>query len=435
MIVKVISKEIITPSIPTPKHLNLHNLSLLDDLNSPVLMPLIFFYSLNPSLNPQINTKFPLSTMLDRLKTSLATTLTKFYPLAGRINDRNYVVCNDEGIPYVQTRVNTHLIDVVNNAEVCDLDNLLPCKPNGPSKLPLAIQVNIFECGGIAIGLCINHKISDAFSVLMFVNNWSIIARCGETNCGSYLLPCFDVAKLFPLTNDVSNKYVFKNKKSVSKRFTFDEISIRSIKSKYMIGNEKVSFGLVLLAFIYTRIVATSQSINVLPYVVSQAVNLRSKINSTAQNNCFYFGNVFLDAIAPPSVANEVKAEMFLEMVEQMRKAMMKIDSNFISKIQNGTQDLAYVTDRLDRAQRRKIAMLAFSNYSGLPVYESDFGWGKPVWVTSATLPMTKIVIFIPSQTATHVDVYVNLINEDMKTLESDHEFISFCTKNLCSKL
>ncbi|KAL9244323.1 hypothetical protein vseg_018110 [Gypsophila vaccaria] len=431
MIVKVISKEIITPSFPTPKHLNLHHLSLLDHVNYHVLMPLIFFYS----FNNKISTKLSLNSMLNRMKTSLATTLIEFYPLTGRIKDEIYVVCNDEGVPYSQSQVNRNLVDVVHKAEVCDLDKLLPCEPKGPCELLLAIQINVFECGGIAIGLCINHKVSDACSVLMFIKNWSIVVRCGGTTCGSYIRPCFDAAKLFPLTNDVSKKYAFKNEKSVSKRFTFDELSNRCLRTKYKIGNEKVSFGLVLLAFVYSRLVATnSRSIKV-PYVVSEAVNLRSKIDS-APKESFYFGNVFLDAIAEPSAtATDERAKIFREMVVQMRKAIMKIGSNFLSKIKNGTEDLAYVTDRFEKVKKREISLLAFSNYSGLPVYESDFGWGKPIWVTSATLPMTKVVIFIPSRSGTNVDVYVNLNEKDMKNLEFDQEFSSFAMKNLSPKL
>ena len=34
----------------------------------------------------------------------------------------------------------------------------------------LAIQVNIFQCSGMAIGVCISHKVADASSMVTFVN-------------------------------------------------------------------------------------------------------------------------------------------------------------------------------------------------------------------------------------------------------------------------
>ncbi|WJZ81531.1 hypothetical protein VitviT2T_001370 [Vitis vinifera] len=61
----------------------------------------------------------------------------------------------------------------------------------------LAIQVNIFKCGGIAIGVCISHKVAHALSVVMFANGWAIVA-CRDTDV---LCPRFGLAKLFPPIN------------------------------------------------------------------------------------------------------------------------------------------------------------------------------------------------------------------------------------------
>ncbi|XP_074289613.1 stemmadenine O-acetyltransferase-like [Silene latifolia] len=384
MIVEVISKEVIKPSIPTPNHLKYHNLSLFDRVNGPILMPTIFFYSINRSLNPDINT------MVTRLNESLFVTLTKFYPLAGQVTDQNHVICNDEGVPYVQTRVNRRLNKVVDKAEVRELDKLLPCKPHGPSTLILTIQVNVFECGGIAIGICMNHKVCDAFSILMFINTWSIIARGDRISESSCILPRFDGAKLFPSTNNLSK---------------------------------------------FSRIVATSKSItNNVPYEVCQAVSVRSKINYF-QEKSFYFGNLYVNAIAKPLVTTDNGSKMYREIIELIRDATKKIDSTFMVSVRDGTQDLDFVTDHFERAKKGKIVSLGFSSYGSLPLYESDFGWGKPVWVTSATLAMKNVIILIPSHFRTQVDAYVCLSEESMRNLECDQEFTLFAKKSLCSKL
>lgn len=36
--------------------------------------------------------------------------------------------------------------------------------------LVLAIQYNVFECGGIAIVVCVSHKVADGASTVNFVN-------------------------------------------------------------------------------------------------------------------------------------------------------------------------------------------------------------------------------------------------------------------------
>ena len=40
----------------------------------------------------------------------------------------------------------------------------------------LAIQVNIFDCDGIGIGLCASHKITDGITLSAFLNTWAAIA-------------------------------------------------------------------------------------------------------------------------------------------------------------------------------------------------------------------------------------------------------------------
>ncbi|KAM7484127.1 hypothetical protein LguiA_000136 [Lonicera macranthoides] len=72
------------------------------------------------------------------------------------------------------------------SAPAYELDNV--------GDLLLAIQVNIFECGGIAIGVCILHKFADAVSLIfMFINCWPATAH-GESNIVS---PHFELANLF----------------------------------------------------------------------------------------------------------------------------------------------------------------------------------------------------------------------------------------------
>ncbi|KAK9713133.1 hypothetical protein RND81_06G005400 [Saponaria officinalis] len=172
MKLKLISEEIIKPMQPTPTHLRYLKRSLFDHANGPVLMPLVFFHTKHHTLST--------STILHRLKSSLPATLSLFYPLAGRAQGKNYIDCNDDGVSYVQAELpSTNLSEIVHRADVSLLDKLLPSDDNeqgGYSKLLLAIQVNVFACGGVAIGIKMSHAICDAFSVAMFVKTWTSIA-------------------------------------------------------------------------------------------------------------------------------------------------------------------------------------------------------------------------------------------------------------------
>ncbi|KAI3955985.1 hypothetical protein MKW92_033474 [Papaver armeniacum] len=101
--VEVISKETIKPAIPTPNQLRNFNLSLLDQYLSPTYVPIILFY---PAVVAN-NTFSKHRGDLDLLKRSLSETLVHFYPMAGKLKDKNNIVvaCNDEGADFFEVKI------------------------------------------------------------------------------------------------------------------------------------------------------------------------------------------------------------------------------------------------------------------------------------------------------------------------------------------
>ncbi|KAL3509432.1 hypothetical protein ACH5RR_028833 [Cinchona calisaya] len=100
--VEIISKEFIKPYSPTKDGLKQHKLPLLDQLQVPTYIPLVFFYE-NVHSSPSFSQRSQL------LKQSLSKVLTKFYPLAGTLKDNLLVDCNDSGALYVEAQVHALL--------------------------------------------------------------------------------------------------------------------------------------------------------------------------------------------------------------------------------------------------------------------------------------------------------------------------------------
>ena len=192
--VEVISNEIIKPSSPTPEHLRHYQLSFLDQLSPKTYNPLVLFYEIDDD-DQQDESK--INEISNKIKKSLSDVLTLYYPLAGRAKNDRFVYCNDEGVSYSVGRVNStsHLSHVIKNPLPSELCNFLPFKLHELTEFVLGVQLNIFQSGGIAIGLCISHQIADALSCVMFVKTWVAIAR-GEAD--HVARPEFVSAKLFP---------------------------------------------------------------------------------------------------------------------------------------------------------------------------------------------------------------------------------------------
>ncbi|KAE8023654.1 hypothetical protein FH972_009326 [Carpinus fangiana] len=194
MEIEIISKETIRPSFPTPPHLKSYRLSLLDQLAPPIYVPILLFYSADG-----FRTNEDHITMYNRLKKSLAETLTRFYPLAGKINGDAYVELHDEAVIF---------------------------------PVPVtAVQLNVFSYGGISVGVYISHKMADGLTLAMFLNAWAETSRgVGET-----ITPCLTSTTLFPpkdMHHRITPIDLIAKEKTVTKRFVFDVISLATLKAK-----------------------------------------------------------------------------------------------------------------------------------------------------------------------------------------------------------
>lgn len=148
--IDIISKEIIKPSSPSPKSPKSHKLSLLDQKAANCYTTFILFF--------RKDTSSDLENVLDSLKVSLSKTLNHMYPLAGRVKDGISVECNCQGVDIIRANVHEDMSNVLMKMKIQVLRKLLPMNPltRSDDNVLLALQINCFVCGGIAIGVCIS---------------------------------------------------------------------------------------------------------------------------------------------------------------------------------------------------------------------------------------------------------------------------------------
>ncbi|XP_015055409.2 acylsugar acyltransferase 3-like [Solanum pennellii] len=172
-LVSLISKKIIKPSILTPPTKIPHQLSFVDQVMH-MSIPMAFFYpkigNYEPTHVPQI------------LENSLSKLLSFYYPYAGRLNkdNGNYVDCNDMGVELSHVHVHCPMSQILRqpytNSEHVVFPVEQPYAHMNEGNLATT-QVSHFDCGGIAIGGCLSHKIGDGCTTSNFFNNWGILTR------------------------------------------------------------------------------------------------------------------------------------------------------------------------------------------------------------------------------------------------------------------
>lgn len=236
----VISKELIKRSSPFIHHLQPFKLSVFDQLFPTTYSSSVLFY---PGNKTHLNT----AQISTQLKTSLSQTLSTLYPSSGRLRDNFFIDNYDAGVPCIETRVKSGLFEFLKRPvpQLASLNQFLPSQPFRDEPDPeettqVAIQVDIFSCGGMALGVCMSRKITDGPTGKTFMDMWAANAR-GSSYEKTIHPNAFQASLRFPprspstLRNylPMLEKRLFKDVgKSCVKRFVFDDTAVKALRAK-----------------------------------------------------------------------------------------------------------------------------------------------------------------------------------------------------------
>ncbi|CAK9172671.1 unnamed protein product, partial [Ilex paraguariensis] len=421
--VEIVSKEMIKPSSPTPHHLKSLKLSLLDQIAPPVYVPIILFYPL------QLGSKIDPTQKNKSLKQSLSEILTQFYPLSGRIKDDFFIDCDDTGVVYVEAQVHAQLSEVIAEPSMEELKQFLPVEPYSSTgtvkETLLAIQINFFDCGGMAIGVNMSHKIADGSSLITFMNAWASKSRGDSLNLGLD----FDIDSPFPprdLSGFIPNAVISKEK-IVTRRFVFDKSKLEILKKSACSGAESIvkdpTRVEAVSAFIWSHFMqvanANAKMDSKKIFAAVHAVNLRPKMNPPLSNHAF--GNLWSFALA---VSKPEEDKDYHDLVFKLRSAIRKINGDYVKKLQDGEEYLNYLKRSKEQFSRGDLEFCNFSSWCRFPVYEVDYGWGKPVWVCTTAMPFKNVVILMSTRDGDGIEAWVNMVEDNMAMLEHDHKLL-----------
>ncbi|CAL1383695.1 unnamed protein product [Linum trigynum] len=432
--VKTISKQTIQPSSPTPPHLKTFHLSLLDQLIPPPYAPLILFY---PNSQHGVVSS---SSRLDVLKSSLSETLTRFYPLAGTLSSDDLTIdCDDRGANFVEARADCTITRFLTQPDLLSLPNLLPVDPAGPIVEPRHVsnfQVTEFACGGIAIGICISHKMLDGAALGTFLKAWTATAAVEEEKETSRMLinPVFVAGTLFPAggshwLRDASMPMwgsFFRKGKCVTRRIVFNSPAIQSLKSR---SNSPATRVEIVSALLWKSIMAVTQK----PSVLTHMVNLRNRIDPNLCRNAL--GNLLWISSAKhdPKTEYPSGSSGLGELAGKVRESISKIDGGFVGRLMSGAEREAAMAETFDGIVEMKMKegadFVGVSSWCRLGFYGSDFGWGKPVWVSSYGLEgsvFLNLVMMADTPCGEGVEAWVTMDEEEMAAVARNEEMLEF---------
>ncbi|KAL8214417.1 hypothetical protein R6Q57_003866 [Mikania cordata] len=364
---------------------------------------------------------------INNLKKSLSLCLTQYYPFAGRflVPNASQIDCNDEGVAFLEVAHETRLDDfILENENDESIRQLLPDFDKNRSSL-IHVQLNHFTGGGVALVVSISHKVADGFTVITFINQWAKAARGG-----SPLKPIFytsptrhnDVVDL-PEPKSTNEETTHEVVKFVLKSFVFPNSKLNDLKREVLrsMGMGATSPDLtrveVLTSLLFKCAIdaATTRSRVFNSPVLYHPVNMRNKITKNDPEKAT--GNLFSPVLVRVDDSQEIALH---EVVDKLRKG--KIECKYERNVKE-----------IGEKHARLIPMLAkehvywSTSFCWFPIYDVDFGWGKPVQFKYVVEDVhVKNFIFVDTPERDGIEATVRLPKEEMMIFQQDKRLLAY---------
>ncbi|CAN1766018.1 Acyltransferase Pun1 [Linum perenne] len=416
--IEIISKQFIKPALSTPQEKSTFKLSIVDELNYVMSTPLVLFY-------PATAGKSHL------LKSSLADTLTLYYPYAGVLKSDNLIHCNDSGIEYVEARVAGTLADVVfRRPDLEFLENFLLIDDlNSARYVGAKVQTTAFACGGLAVAISLTHKIGDGASLLTFLQAWAAatVARTSSGTIPAEVHPVFAVDSVVVSSSDVDVAVP----KPPPRRFVFGSGQIERIRAMCVSEAVKRPTRVESVTAVVWRALMKVNKVKrsaAEESIMVHATNWRPKYNPPLSRNLV--GNLSGKAIctAPNGSEEDLKALVaheraaFIESNKPLSKGREQDQNDVVETIVNFANEFKALHARHD------VDLYSFSSLLTFEFHDVDFGWGKPGWVTFTNLILKQFVLFLDDVETQGFNVMVS-VSEDVAGL-LDRELVGFAESN-----
>ncbi|XP_057833148.2 hydroxycinnamoyltransferase [Cryptomeria japonica] len=452
--VKVHTISTVAPTIPTERHsMFLSNLDLLWlPINN---VQRILFYTISPENQ--------YSSIVESLKKSLSSVLVYFYPLAGRLDKgesgRPEIDCNDAGVEFLEASIDMPFSSLERDGFQYKpfFQNLVPkvhpLQDHNCSTPFLSVQVTSFEEGGICIGTTLHHVIADGNSCWHFMKSWAECSR--GLPVSNPPLHCRTVFKLenkkpIPISykphdvviNGIPGAQIYKflpddlqqnsektsaeqalelevgiqkwlghNTEPIYSTFCFTEKMIRDLKQQ-----NGTSSSFIAVAAQFWRCLTRAREVpDEEPVVFALLADCRSRVKPPLPKA--YFGNCLSSGIvrtaAKTLLGNNLcfAASLIQELInfctteEQIK--------NTVDWLESPDSGLAWLF--------HEFAGLCFTNVVSshrFPVYEIDYGWGRPLNVQTASINENgAMVLFAAKDDGGSIVVSTRLPKHQMEIL------------------
>ncbi|KOM58248.1 hypothetical protein LR48_Vigan11g128200 [Vigna angularis] len=396
------------------------------------------------------------------LKHSLSAALSHFPALAGRLSTdcQGYVHidCNDAGVDFIHAKAKHLTLNAVVSPTLVDVH---PCFKEffaydmmisyaGHHNPLAAIQVTELA-DAVFVGCTVNHAVTDGTSFWHFFNTFAAINKGGvakkvlrapdftrETVINSdavLFVPAGGPALTFDAKAPIRERVFHFSRESIqklklranAKSNELTEVMEKQVNDGWNIvnGRNEISSFQSLSAQLW-RAVTRARKFNdpAKTSTFRMAVNFRHRLEP--KMDPFYFGNA-IQSIPTVATVRDILSHDLRFCAELLHRNVIAHDD---ATVRRGIEDWENAP-RLFPLGNFDGAMITMGSSPRFPMYDNDFGWGRPVAIRSGKANKFdgKISAFPGREGNGSVDLEVVLAPETMAGLENDMEFMQYVTQ------
>ncbi|KAL7127997.1 hypothetical protein ABFS83_14G286400 [Erythranthe nasuta] len=433
MKVVVERRKLIKPLTETPTELRSYKISIIDELNPSMHVIRILYYPFAAAAG---------KLSIINLEESLARILPLFYPLAGRyIKEKHMVDCNDEGAEFSEAQVDCDLLTVIGGGSTAEqLNHLLPLEigaADEPTDPMLAVRINKFRCGGVAIGVCASHRISDSASLGIFLMAWADAAAGRDS---VVIKPDFNSPEFFPSENLPPLDFGVSRTRDTSvvcERFLFDKNAVSILRDtanpEWTSSAGRPPSRVVVVSTVLTQALLRADRAKYggvsRASLIAQAINVRERTIPPVSKHAWgtWVSLSYLEHNAKET-HKSLEPEEYPGLVRKMRETTIqgvKDCPRILSDKQFGRWVLVdSYFDAAKKASSPDFKVIWITDWSKFGEYELDFGFGKPVWVSLADVPLQDLFILMNTKHNDGIEAWVYLHESDMPFFRHEYEDI-----------
>ncbi|KAA8540557.1 hypothetical protein F0562_024524 [Nyssa sinensis] len=373
------------------------------------------------------------------LKDALSRALVPFYPMAGRLvkdeDGRIEIDCNGEGVLLVEAETDSVVDDFGDFAPTLELRQLIPAVDYSlgiSSYSLLVLQVTYFKCGGVSLGVGMQHHVADGASGLHFINTWSDMARGLDLTIPPFIdrtllrardppQPAFHHIEYQPAPamkvppEAIKSQSVPESTVSIFK-LTRDQLNTLKSKSKEN-GNVINYSSYEMLAGHIWRCACKARGLpddqETKLYIATDG---RSRLQPSLPPG--YFGNVIFTT-TPMAVAGDLQSKPLWYSASRIHDALKRMDNDYLRSALDYLELQPDLKALVRGAHTFRCPNLGITSWARLPIHDADFGWGRPIFMGPGGIAYEGLSFVLPSPTTDgSLSVAISLQTAHMKLFE-----------------